>query len=184
MKNNKFKKSFSLIIEPIALGLIALLFILPVITVVSLQPITKKLKEIDVLGISNKSELKINIIGGTHQIFLNEAVSSDSDGTYIYRTKLTKREADSYSKPILEIVNNKEGSINLDIYGSTLIPTRTEIGLIIKDQKYRLQAPQGDITTQRITLLPKEKYIIYLYVESFSNVMFEEDFELTITEIQ
>jgi hypothetical protein len=180
MTGNKLKKTLSLVVEPIALGLVALLFIIPAITVVNLQPLTKELKKLDVLGVTNTSDLKINIVGGTHQIFFNERIQSDESGKYTYTTKLTKREADSYSKPILEIVNNKEGAVNLDIYGSTSLPTGSDIGIIIKDQRYRLQESNGSTQNQKITIYPNERYIVYLYIESFSDVQFEEDFELTI----
>lgn len=183
MAENKLKKTLALVVEPIALGLVALLFILPAITVVNLQPITKTLKKLDVLGVTNSSELKINIVGGKHQIFLNENINSTEDGKYIYTTKLTKRESDSYSKPILEIINNKDETINLDIYGESSTVTGSDIGLIIKDQRYRLQESNGNTNTERISILPNERYIVYLYIESFSNVQFEEDFELTIQEV-
>jgi len=182
MKNEKIKKTLALVVEPIALGLVALLFIIPAITVVNLQPITKKLQDLNVLGVSNSAQLKVNIVGGTHQIFFNENIQSE-DGTYTYKTKLVKREADSYSKPILEIENGKEEPVNLQIYGGTTIPTRSDIGLIINDQRYRLQESNGDILTQNITVYPQEKYILYRYVESFADVKFEEDFELTIKEL-
>lgn len=183
MKENKIKKTLALVVEPIALGLVALLFIVPAITVINLQPITKKLKDLNVLGVTNSSQLQINVVGGSHLIFQNEKVDLVED-KYIYKTKLTKRDADSYSKPIIEIINNKEESINLDIYGGTTLPTRSDIGLIIEDQRYRLQEPNGDRRIQKVIIPAKERYIVYLYVESFSDVMFEEDFELTIKEIQ
>jgi len=183
MKENKIKKTLALVVEPIALGLVALLFIIPAVTVMNLQPITKKLKDLNVLGVTNRSELQVNIVGGSHQIFLNEKVDLIED-KYVYRTKLTKRDADSYSKPIIEIINNKEEAVNFDIYGGTTLPTRSDIGLIIRDQRYRLQESNGDIRVQKIIIPAKERYVVYLYVESFSDVMFEEDFELTIKEIQ
>ena len=183
MRDNKVKKTLALVLEPIALGLLALLFIIPAITVVNLQPITKKLKELDVLGVTNSSELKINIIGGSHLIFLNEKLDSN-EGIYTYKTKLVKREADSYSKPIIEIVNNKGEEINLEIYGGTTTATKSEIGIIIGEQRYRLQESNGNLLTQNITLRPKETSVIYLYIESFSDVRFEEDFELNIKEVQ
>ncbi len=182
MKENKLKKTLALVVEPIALGLVALLFIIPSITVVNLQPLTKKLKELDVLGVTNTQELRVNIVGGTHQIFLNESIDSNK-GKYVYTTKLTKRDADSYSKPILEIVNKTPENIEVEIYGGTSLPTKSDIGIIIEDQKYRLQEPNGDILRQNLTLAKNEKYIIYLYVESFSDIKFEEDFELTIRQI-
>ncbi|MFA5623109.1 MAG: hypothetical protein WC981_02675 [Candidatus Dojkabacteria bacterium] len=183
MKENKVKKTLALVLEPIALGLLALLFIIPAITVVNLQPITKKIKDLNVLGVTNSSGLKVNIIGGSHLIFLNERIDSNED-IYTYKTKLVKREADSYSKPILEIVNDKDEDVNLEIYGGTSIPTNSDIGIIIEEQRYRLQEPNGNLLTQKITLRPKETYVIYLYIESFSDVRFEEDFELNIKEVQ
>jgi len=102
--------------------------------------------------------------------------------TYI-KLSYKKREADSYSKPILEIVNNKVENINLEIYGGTEIPTGSNIGIIIKDQMYKLQDQKGNMARQKITVAPKEQYILFLSVESFSNVQFEEDFLLNIKEI-
>ncbi len=183
MKNQKLKKFANLVLEPVAFGLLALLFIIPSITVVNLEPITKTLKQIDILGVSNKAELSINVIGGTHQIFNKEKVEK-VDGVYTYTTVLTRREADRYSKPILEIINNKQEEVVLEIYGNTALPTGSDITMIIEDQVYRLQSPKGDVSNQKITLVPNKKYVIFLAIESFSNVQFEEDFTLKIKEIE
>ncbi|MDY0097317.1 MAG: hypothetical protein RBS01_03150 [Candidatus Dojkabacteria bacterium] len=183
MKNQKFKKFATLVLEPVAFGLLALLFIIPSITVINLEPITKALKQIDVLGVSNKSEISINVIGGTHQIFNKEKVE-EVDGVYTYTTVLTRREADRYSKPILEVVNSKQEEVVLEIYGNTVLPTGSDITMIIEDQVYRLQSPNGDISSQKISLVPNKKYVIFLAIESFSNVQFEEDFTLKIKEVE
>ena len=182
MKKEQIKKILVVVVEPIAFGLLALLFIIPTITVVNLQPLTKKLKELDVLGISNKAELQITIVGGTHQIFEREKLQADN-GTYKYTTTLKGRDSDRYSKPVLEIINNREEETTLEIYGYTHLPTNSDITMIINDQVYRLQRPNGDVKTQEILLLPKQKYVLYLAVENFSNVQFDEDFELIIKEI-
>ncbi len=184
MKNQKFKKFLTTVLEPFVFGLLALLFILPTITVMNLEPITKVLKDLDVLGVSSKTEVEINVIGGTHQIFNREKIQQDESGTYTYTTILTRRDADRYSKPILEIKNNKNIEVKLEIYGNTHLPTYSNISMIINDQGYILQSPNGDVTTQKILLLPNQKYVIYLVVESFSNVQFNEDFDLKIREIQ
>jgi uncharacterized protein YoxC len=47
MAENKLKKTLALVVEPIALGLVALLFIIPAITVINLKPITKTLKKLE-----------------------------------------------------------------------------------------------------------------------------------------
>lgn len=183
MRNPKFKKFANLVLEPIAFGLLALLFIIPSITVINLEPITKAIKSIDVLGVSNRAELQINVIGGTHQIFNREKIE-DVDGVYTYSTNLTRREADRYSKPILEIVNNKGEELVLEMYGYTELPTGSDITMIINDQIYRLQSPNGDVKNNKVNIIPGEKYVIYLAVESFSNVQFEEEFQLVIKEVQ
>lgn len=48
-RTQKVKNFFSVIVEPFALGLLALLFIIPTITVMNLSPITKKLQQLDAL---------------------------------------------------------------------------------------------------------------------------------------
>ncbi len=184
MKNQKLKKFFTLILEPFAFGLLALIFIIPTITVINLEPITKVLKDWNVLGVSDNSKLSINIIGGTHQIFNREKVQQNEEGIYIYTTTLTKRESDRYSKPVLEILNDRDEEIKLEIYGNTALPTHSNISIIINDQVYILQSSNGDVTTQNVLLLPNQKYIVYLVVESFSNVQFSENFELKIREIE
>ncbi|HBB64833.1 MAG: hypothetical protein UR34_C0012G0017 [candidate division WS6 bacterium GW2011_GWC1_33_20] len=182
MRTEKFKKFATFVLEPIAFGLLALLFILPTITVMNLQPITKALNNINVLGVGNKAELKVNIVGGTHQIFSQEKID-EVDGQYTYKTILTRRESDRYSKPIIEIINNKAQETIVEIYGGTQLPTGSDITMIISDQVYRLQAPNGDVTSHKITLIPGQKYIIFLAVETFSDVQFEEDFQLNIKEL-
>ncbi len=184
MKNEKIKKFFTLIIEPIALGLLALLFIIPTVTVMNLEPITRALKDLDVLGISEKAEIDIEIVGGTHQIFSREKLSKNEEGVFKYSTTITNREADRYSKPILEIINNKNIESKLEIYGYTHLPTHSNISIIINDQVYKIQSPNGDVTSQTILLVPQEKYLVYLVIESFSDVRFNEDFELEIKEIE
>ncbi len=182
MRKSEVKKILLLVIEPLAFGILALLFIIPTITVVNLEPLTKTLKEFDVLGLSNKAELQITIVGGTHQAFEKERLES-TDGVYKYTTILKGRESDRYSKPILEIVNNKDEETILEIYGYTHLPTKSDITMIVNDQVYRLQRPNGDVETQQLLLLPRQKYILYLAIENFSNVQFDEDFELSIKEI-
>ncbi len=184
MKNQKLKKFFTLFLEPFAFGILALIFIIPTITVVNLQPITKVLKDLNVLGVSEEQRVEINVIGGTHQIFGREKLLEDENSIFTYTTTLTRRDADRYSKPILEIKNNKNVDVKLEIYGNTHLPTYSNISMIINDQVYKLQSANGDVEIQKILLSPNQKYVVYLVVESFSNVQFNEDFELKIKEIE
>jgi citrate lyase gamma subunit len=65
--------------------------------------------------------------------------------------------------------------------GTTLNPTRSDIGLIINDQAYRLQKSSGESETVEILLRPQSEYLIYLTVESIVGVQFSEEFEMQIT---
>ncbi len=184
MRNSNIKKIFTTILEPIAFGLLALLFIIPSITVVNLEPLTKKLKNLDVLGVSEKAELEIEIVGGTHQIFSREKINKNEQGSYIYTTTITRRDSDRYSKPILVIKNNRNEESKIEVYGHTNLPTKSDISLIIDDQVYRLESPSGDVTSHKILLAPNGEYTVFLAIESFSDVQFNEDFELEIRELE
>jgi hypothetical protein len=181
-KNSKFKEVLGKVFEPIALGLLALLFIIPSITVVNLEPITKNLKKFtDVLGVTTSSEVIVDLVGGTHEILSSEKVYRDDNGKYVYQAVLTKRESDFYSKPVLKIENRTDEEKNISFLGTTINPTRSDIGLIINDQSYKLQKSTGESETVNILLKPQSEYLVYLTVESVVGVQFSEDFEMTIT---
>jgi hypothetical protein len=181
-RKTKFKEVSGKILEPIALGLLALLFIIPSITVVNLEPITKNLKKFtDVLGVTTSTEVIVDLVGGTHEILSGEKVYKEEDGQYIYEAVLTKRESDFYSKPILNLENRSEEEKTVTFLGTTLNPTRTDIGLIINDQSYKLQKSNGESETVEILLKPQSEYLVYLTVESVIGVQFSEDFDMEIT---
>jgi hypothetical protein len=181
-RKTKFKEVLGKILEPIALGLLALLFIIPSITVVNLEPITKNLKKFtDVLGVTTSTEVIVDLVGGTHEILSGEKVYKEEDGQYIYEAVLTKRESDFYSKPILNLENRSEEEKTVTFLGTTLNPTRTDIGLIINDQSYKLQKSNGESETVEILLKPQSEYLVYLTVESVIGVQFSEDFDMEIT---
>ena len=178
-KKLKYKKTLGKILEPFALGVLALLFIIPAITVINLEPITKKVT--DVLGVTTNSELIFDLVGGTHEIVSAEKIYKEENGDYTYSAILTKRASDFYSKPIIKIINNTEDEKTLTFLGTTLNPTRSEIGLIIKDQAYKLQRANGESQKVEILLRPQSEYLVYLTVESVVGVQFSEEFEMKIS---
>jgi len=181
-KNSKFKEIFGKILEPAALGLLALLFIIPSITVINLEPITKNLKELtDVLGITTSSDVIIDLVGGTHEVLSNEKIYKNENDQYIYEAILVKRESDFYSKPILEIENRTDEEKTITFEGGTMNSTQSDIGLIINDQAYKLQKNSGESETVEILLRPQSKYLVYLTVESIVGIQFSEDFEMKIS---
>jgi hypothetical protein len=168
--------------EPIALGLLALLFIIPSITVINLEPITKNLKKFtNVLGVTNSSEVIVDLIGGTHEVLNAEKIYKEEDGNYTYSAILTKRGSDFYSKPILKVQNRTEEEKTLTFLGSTTTPTQSNIGLIINDQTYKLQKASGESKTVEVLLRPDKEFLVYLTVESLVGIQFSEEFEMDIT---
>ncbi len=181
-KRSKLKEFTSKILEPIALGLLALLFIIPSITVINLEPITKNLKEFtDVLGVTTANQVIIDLVGGTHEIVSTERIYKDGENGYTYEAMLTKRESDFYSKPILQIRNNTQEDKVLSFLGTTLNPTRSDIGLIVNSQEYKLQSSQGISETVEILLKPQSTYDVFLTVESVVGIQFSEEFDMSIT---
>lgn len=180
-KKEEFKMVFSQILEPFALGLLALFFILPVVTVMNLTPITKQIKKIDVLGVTTQDELVLRLVGGQHEIFSGESLNKIDETEYAYSARIGKRGADSYSKPILEIQNNTEEKKVLTFWGQTLSNTRSKIYLQEKETPYLLQDNTGETYDQKISVLPSEKVIIFLALENLSGIQFSELFDMTIT---
>ena len=180
-KREELKKIFTQILEPFALGLLALFFILPIVTVMNLTPITKQIKNFDILGVTTQDELIIRLVGGQHEIFSGENLNKIDEAEYSYSARIGKRGADSYSKPILEIQNNTEGKKTLSFWGQTLSNTRSKIYLQKKETPYLLQDNTGETYEQEISVLPSEKVIIYLGLENLSGIQFSEIFDMTVT---
>ena len=183
MNKKDIKNVFTKILEPFALGLLALFFILPIITVMNLTPITKQIQKLDILGVMTQDEVIVRLVGGKHEIFSSESLNKLEDFKFSYSVRLGKRASDSYSKPILEIENKSGEDKNITFWGQTLSNTRSDIYLIINEDTYRLQDNRGDTQKQEITLPTNEKIIVFLALENLSGVQFSEIFDMTI-EIQ
>jgi hypothetical protein len=176
----KFKRFLTLIVEPFAVGILALLFIIPAITVMNLSPITKKIKELNVLGVNTDSSVSMTLVGGKHDILSEENLNKVSETSYEYSTKLAQRNADSYSKPIIEVKNNTPETQKLSFYGQTLVQTKSNINIIVDGTSYLLQDDKGQTYFQEITLAPGTKPIVFLTIENLTGVQFSEEFDLQI----
>jgi hypothetical protein len=158
-----------------------LFFILPIITVMNLTPITKQIQKLDVLGVTVQDEVIVRLVGGKHDIFSSETLNKLEDFKYSYSVRLGKRGSDSYSKPILEIENNSEEDKTFLFWGQALTNTRSDIYLIVNDNTYRLQDYKGNTYEQEIRVATQEKVIVFLALENLSGVQFSEIFDMTIT---
>jgi hypothetical protein len=183
-KLHKFKTTFGKILEPFAIGLLALLFIIPTLTVLNLTPITRKLEELNVLGVTTKDDISIDLVEGSHDIFTNERLQRIDEYKTLYSAQLNKRAADSYSKPIIEIANNSADIKKVQFYGQTETSTNSNIYLIINNKSHKIQNDRGFTNPLEIELFPGEKQIFFLSIESLTGVQFNESFEMEIKTIQ
>ncbi len=175
------KKVFLQILEPFALGLLALFFIIPSITVLNLSPITKQLEKLNILGVTTENNISVSLVEGKHNIFTSEVLNKSEKG-YEYFVNINKREADSYSKPILKVENKNSESKTLYFYGQTESNVRSNIYLKIGNDTYKLQDDKGFGYNQEIKLAPNDEAVVFLVVENFGNVQFSETFTMSIIE--
>lgn len=179
-RKEKTKRIFGQILEPFALGLLALLFILPAITVINLTPITNELKKLNVLGVTTQGDVVINLVGGSHEIFTEEILNKIDDEGYDYSVRLNKRGADSYSKPILKIENRTEEVAKIFFFGQTLTNTNSTISVIIDKEHFMIQNSKGETFDNEIEILPGQNITLFLALENLSGVQFSEIFDLSI----
>lgn len=167
-------------LEPFGLGLLCLLFVIPALTFSNLTPIAKKL-DTNVLGAKDESGFDIELVGGDHNVFQNEHLIKNDNGSYAYDSKILSHNSGSYSKPILYIENKSSAGQSITLSGSTEIPTGSRIGVIYNDKFYELQNGTGETSPKSIAIEPLSTINIFLSVESFSDVQFEETFYMDIS---
>lgn len=179
-RKNKTKKIFGQIIEPFALGVLALLFILPIITVMNLTPLTKQIKKLDILGVTTEELVELRLVEGKHEIFSSETLNKIDQENYTYSVILNKRASDSYSKPIIEIENKSLEKKNLTFLGQTLTNTKSNISLLLNEKSYRVQDSKGETYAPNIVVEPEEKVILFLSIENLSGIQFSEEYDMDI----
>lgn len=181
INKSKIKNIFAYVLEPFALGLLALLFIVPMITVMNLSPITKQLQKLDILGVTTKAtDISVSLVEGKHNIFSAESLNTLDNRSYEYFVNIGKRGSDSYSKPILKVENESGEQKTLIFSGQTSTNTKSNIFLIVDQKSYKIQDDKGATYTREISFLPEEEKIVFLSVESLNSVQFSEDFSMTI----
>jgi len=167
-------------LEPFALGILCLLFIIPAFTFSNLTPLTQNIDS-NVLGTQDKTGFNVELVGGSHNVLQNEHLFKNENGNYKYETKILRHTSGNYSKPILLIENLSSVEQNITFTGRTEIPTGSRIGIIYKNKFYELQNNRGETTDRTLTLDPLSTTNIFLSAESFSYVQFKETFYMDIS---
>jgi len=164
------------IFEPFAIAVLLALFIIPVLTVINLSPITQEAKKTNVLGVADSiSHIIIKKVGGLHDIFTNEVLEKESETEYLYTTNIAKRDGKkTYSKPIITIKNTSQTEKTISFYGYTDSSTKSSISIKIEKESYSLT------DTNEIQLKPGEEKTMYLSTQSQNSILFNEKLNLII----
>ncbi len=179
---SKIKKIASQVLEPVIIVALVLVFVIPILSVLNISPITRQLKKLDVLGVTTQSNYTISLVEGRHKIFTSEKLRElENKDNFEYSTSIGKRSNDRYSKPILKIKNKGSEPMTFLFNGGTTINTRSNILLNIEDKAYKIQADTGITYSQEIEIEPNEEKTIFLVVESLNSVQFSEEFKMNIS---
>lgn len=178
-KRKQFIQKAGSFLEPFALGILCLLFIIPALTFLNLTPIVKNITS-NVLGAKDETGFNIELVGGSHNVFQSEHIVKDSDTKYTYDANIVAHNSGEYSKPVLVIENVSNESQSISFSGGTETPTGSRIGLIYNDTFYELQNETGEITTKTLEIEPLDTVTIFLSEESFTDVKFSETFYMDI----
>lgn len=176
----RFSLKFGKFFDPLGLFLLIAFFVLPTLAVINLSPQTKSLNS--VLGAQSKKEVSIVLIGGVHEYIINEKLSTKSQDFATYTSRLLKRKAGEYSKPILQLQNTFSQDAVFEISGGTQNPTGATISIYMNNQEYILQDSSGTNNTISITLPKNSKNDMYLRFNTQTEIQFGEDIEINLVQ--
>jgi hypothetical protein len=179
-KKQQITSKIGRFLEPFALGILCLLFIIPALTFSNLTPLIQKINP-NVLGTKDEIGFGIELVGGSHNVFQNEHLLENEDGSYKYDTKILNHASGDYSKPILLIENISSIDKSVTFSGRTEIPIGSRIGIIHNNKFHVLQDNIGETTEVTLSLDPLNTTNIFLSVEAFSDVHFQETFYMDIS---
>jgi hypothetical protein len=176
----RFSMKFGKFFDPLGLFLLIAFFILPTLAVINLSPQTKSLN--NVLGTQSKKEVSTVLIGGVHEYIVNEKLAFKSQDFATYTSKLLKREAGEYSKPILQLQNTFSQDAVFEVSGGTQNPTGATISILLNGIEYVLQDSSGTNNTISITLPKNSKNDMYLRFNTQAEIQFSEDIEINLVQ--
>ena len=170
-------------------GVLAVMFVLlvvvPIISVINLSPTVMPLtsENQDVLGALSYSgtEVELKKVGGSHEYIQNEEFYDQGDNTFLYSTRIQKREPGVYSKPVL-MLNVPEGmniKVTFSIASSEV--SSTQIGITYDNRNEVLRASDGQQYIKELVFDKSGSYDLLLDVRNNNSVNFPEDIDVRIS---
>lgn len=179
MKSREYKRlqiKYGSFLEPFAILLLLMLYLIPVVAVINLSPRVRQSYEEgkSVLGIRDAGTLSLTSINGIHSVITNEDFYQQLPHRYVYSAKLSVRDAGKYSKPILRISNATSSPQTIEFVASKESSSASEIGIIFDDVNYILLESSGNVVFRSLEVAPNSEITIYLTVSNASRANFSE----------
>lgn len=179
MKSREYKRlqiKYGSFLEPFAIILLLMLYLIPVVAVINLSPRVRQSYEEgkSVLGIRNEGALSVTSITGIHSVITNEDFYQQLPHRYVYSAKLSVRDAGQYSKPVLRISNPTSAPQAVEFVASKESSSTSEIGVIFDDVNYILLESSGKVVSRSLEVAPNSEITIYLTVSNASRANFSE----------
>ena len=175
----RIKNRFSGLFDPLGIVALVALFLLPALAIINLSPIATS-EQRNVLGVGDGEGVSAVLVGGVHDIIKEEIITFPNDQQIAYQAKLIARDAGTYSKPVLQLVNYDGAESTVRISGSTELGANTEVSVIVNDQRYIIESRSGEQFIQEIALPASSKSDLYLNLDSDNNVRFNDMITLRI----
>ena len=182
---------FGKILEPFALCLLLVIFFIPVITVINLQPTTQKgeLTYSNVLGTSSQStgqpgEITITLMDEESRgIFSDNSLQLLDNKQLEYSVVIGVRDSGIFSNPSFEINNQTDSTRTIEISGQTDTNINSNIYILIGDNSYKIQDSNGNTYTQEVDINKGERVTAYLSVDNKNPVQFAEKLNIYLRQI-
>lgn len=171
------------ILQPVLLVMALSVFILSTLAFINLSPkyITS---EKNVLGVSDKKEVGVVLVGGTHNYINNEGLSFIDNTEFSYTFNISNRESGLISKPSLEITNDSSEDIKLSINSFSTSLTQSDIRLLYKSNYLVLINSVGAQSNPTLTIPAQTKDIIYISVENAQPIRYSQEVTISFTTIK
>ncbi len=177
-KNNLLPQVF----EPLAIVALLALFLIPTLTVINLSPITREIKQPDVLGAtSSPNSVVIQTIDDENATFSSTSLRKEREGEWTYTSEVQPREGGKvYAKRAFKISNRSNTQQRLIVRGFTDSTSFANFSLKIDDSWYVLRDNSKEMYEREIVLQPNSTKKVDISTYSDNNILFKEVFTTNI----
>jgi hypothetical protein len=185
-ENTEQKSGLPQILDPFRVVIIMILLALPVVTALNLTAGTRELK--NVLGARSFGNLSVEPVAGSHD-YINSEMLKKGEESFEYTAEINKREAGTYSKPILKLNTGSAAPVEVKIYGRIEGVSFSKLSLIFaeegsggKDTEYVIDYQESE-SSYLVELSEASEYMMYLKVRNENDILYPQNIKISLTPI-